>query len=97
MMNNDDMWNSVVMHGNSNLITLYVLPLVFVGIEFFFIFINIVVRDMFSTNDMTRLTLAHEFTFIIVLFNKYHSNYSGTSNFHIHSTISKVVKLGYNK
>lgn len=53
MMNNDDMWNSVVMHGKSNLITLYVLQLVFVGIGVFIIFINIVVRDMFSINDMT--------------------------------------------
>lgn len=51
-----------------------------VGIGVFIIFINIVVRDMFLINDMTRLTLTHEFTFIIVLFNKYHSNYSGISN-----------------
>lgn len=85
------------MYGKLNLIILYVLLLVFVGIEFFIFFINIVVWDMFLINDMIRLIFVYEFMFIIVLFNKYYSNYFGIFNFYIYLIIFKVVKLGYNK
>lgn len=70
-MNNDE----IVMHGKSNLITLYLR--VAVGFcrfwSFDYFYKDSCARYDFE-NDMTRLTLTLEFAFI-VLFNKYHSNY----------------------